>query len=103
MRRAPHFHPEYISIPYEDTVSLCYQPSTSTVLKKKTKKNTPISLHPFLYILIIRLVVPFADDCSGNCRDAPHPAARLLHANAALWLHSAGNYLVAPYISLCCC
>lgn len=32
MRRAAHFHPEYISIQYEDTVSFCSQPAPTTAL-----------------------------------------------------------------------
>lgn len=65
MRRAPHFHPEYISIPYEDTVSLCYQLSTTTVLRKKCFFPS-ISLHPFLYILIIRCAISVFQPCPSQ-------------------------------------
>ena len=66
MRRALHFQPEYISILYEDSVSFCSQPSTTTVLRKIAFFFPHFSLHPFLYVLIIRCAISGFQSCPSQ-------------------------------------
>lgn len=65
MRRALHFHPEYISIQYEDTVSFCFQPSTTTALGKNSFFLISVFIYFFRYS---SLDVFFSDNCSDSVR-----------------------------------
>lgn len=53
MSRAPHFHPEYISIPFVVAVSFCFQPAATIVFRNVFFSLKSLFINFFIYASLV--------------------------------------------------